>query len=267
MPSWTCFQCGAQFPETASPPPACPICEDERQFVNWKGQQWLTREELAQRYRLVLRDDLGVTGVGAEPSLAIGQRALLLREADGCVMWDCLPLATLDAVQQVRVLGGLKAIAVSHPHFYGAVVDWSEAFGNVPIYLHGDDRKWITRPHPAIVCWTGDSHRISGDIALMRGGGHFPGATMLHWRAAANGKGALFVGDIAMVAMDRQHVSFMYSYPNLIPLNASAVRRIADAVAPLAFDRIYGAWWDRNIATDAKARFDASVQRYLSAIA
>ena len=225
------------------------------------------REELAQRYRLMLRDDLGVTGVGVEPSLAIGQRALLLREADGCVMWDCLPLATLDAVQQVRVLGGLKAIAVSHPHFYGAVVDWSEAFGNVPIYLHGDDRKWITRPYPAIVCWTGDSHRISGDIALMRGGGHFPGATMLHWRAAANGKGALFVGDIAMVAMDRQHVSFMYSYPNLIPLNASAVRRIADAVAPLAFDRIYGAWWDRNIATDAKARFDASVQRYLSAIA
>jgi len=128
------------------------------------------REELAQRYRLMLRDDLGVTGVGVEPSLAIGQRALLLREADGCVMWDCLPLATLDAVQQVRVLGGLKAIAVSHPHFYGAVVDWSEAFGNVPIYLHGDDRKWITRPHPAIVCWTGDSHRISGDIALMRGG-------------------------------------------------------------------------------------------------
>lgn len=267
MPSWTCFQCGAQFPETASPPPACPICEDERQFVNWKGQQWLTREELTQRYRLMLRDDLGVTGIGVEPSLAIGQRALLLCEADGCVMWDCIPLATLDAVQQVRALGGLKAIAVSHPHFYGAVADWSEAFGGVPVYLHGDDRKWITRPHPVIVCWTGDSHRISDDILLVRGGGHFPGATMMHWRAGANGKGALFVGDIAMVAMDRRHVSFMYSYPNLIPLNASAVRRIADAVAPLTFDRIYGAWWDRNIATDAKARFDASVQRYLLAIA
>ena len=267
MPSWTCFQCGAQFPETASPPPSCPICEDERQFVNWRGQQWLTREELAQRYRLMLRDDLGVTGVGVEPSLAIGQRALLLREADGCVMWDCLPLATLDAVQQVRVLGGLKAIAVSHPHFYGAVVDWSEAFGNVPIYLHGDDRKWITRPHPAIVCWTGDSHRISGDIALMRGGGHFPGATMLHWRAAANGKGALFVGDIAMVAMDRQHVSFMYSYPNLVPLPAHVVERMAGRACELRFDRIYGAWWDRVVDSDGEAAVRRSAERYLAALA
>jgi hypothetical protein len=58
----------------------------------------------------------------------------------------------------------------------------------------------------------------------------------------------------------------MYSYPNYWPLGASAVRRIADMIAPLSFDRIYGAWWDRNIASDAKAAFDASVERYLSAI-
>ena len=38
-------------------------------------------------------------------------------------------------------------------------------------------------------------------------------------------------------------------------------------IAPLGFDRIYGAWWDRNIAGDAKAAFDASVARYLAAIA
>lgn len=45
------------------------------------------------------------------------------------------------------------------------------------------------------------------------------------------------------------------------------MNRIARAVAPLAFDRIYGAWWGRNIAGDAKAAFDASVRRYLAAIA
>ena len=42
MPFWTCEQCGAQFPESGNPPASCLICEDERQFVNWKGQQWLT---------------------------------------------------------------------------------------------------------------------------------------------------------------------------------------------------------------------------------
>jgi glyoxylase-like metal-dependent hydrolase (beta-lactamase superfamily II) len=266
MPLWTCEQCGAQFPDTREPPRACPVCEDERQYVNWKGQRWLMREQLAGSHKLVWRDDLGVVGIGVEPSFAIGQRALLLPEHDGCVMWDCVPMATPEAVDHVRSLGGLKAIAVSHPHYYGAVADWSEAFGGAPIYLHGDDAQWVTRPHRSIVAWQGESQRISDDILLVRAGGHFAGGTVLHWRAGAERRGALFTGDIVMVAMDRRSVSFMYSYPNLIPLNAAAVRRVADAIAPLAFDRIYGAWWGRNIARDAKALVGKSVERYLAAI-
>jgi glyoxylase-like metal-dependent hydrolase (beta-lactamase superfamily II) len=266
VPLWTCEQCGAQFPEAAAPPASCLICEDERQYVNWKGQQWLTREALAERRKVVWRDDLGIPGIGLDPNFAIGQRALLVPDTGGCVMWECIPLATPEAVEYVRSLGGLKAIAVSHPHYYGAVADWSEAFGGAPVYLHGDDRQWVTRPHPAIVPWTGDSHHISDDIILLRTGGHFAGATILHWRAGAERRGALLTGDIAMVAMDRRSLSFMYSYPNYIPLNARSVRRIAAAVAPLAFDRIYGAWWGKNIAADGKAVFDSSVRRYLAAI-
>jgi hypothetical protein len=267
MPLWSCFQCGAQFPENPEAPGACLICADERQFVNWQGQSFLAREEMLQRYKLAWRDDLGVIGFRVEPSFAIGQRALLLPDRDGCVLWDCVPLATDAAVAHVRSLGGLKAIAVSHPHFYGAAADWSEAFGGVPVYLHGDDRAFVTRPHRAIVPWSGETLKLSDDMTLLRTAGHFPGATVLHWSKAAEGRGALLVGDIAMVAMDRRHVSFMYSYPNYIPLGAAAVRRIAAVVAPLAFDRIYGAWWDRNIAAGAKAAFEASVERHLKAMA
>jgi glyoxylase-like metal-dependent hydrolase (beta-lactamase superfamily II) len=146
------------------------------------------------------------------------------------------------------------------------VADWSDAFGGVPVYLHGDDRQWITRPHPAIVLWSGESHRLSEDIVLVRTGGHFAGATFLHWRAGADGRGALLTGDVAMVAMDRRSLSFMYSFPNYIPLNAASVRRIARTVEPLAFDRLYGGWWGRIVATGGKAAFDASVRRYLAAI-
>jgi hypothetical protein len=263
---FSCVQCGAQFPESAAPPQHCWICEDERQFVGWDGQRWLSSEEFTAAHRVVWRDDLGVPGLSVEPRFAIGQRALLLCEADGCVMWDCIPLATEDAIGYVRSLGGLKAIAVSHPHFYGALADWSAAFGNAPVYLHEADSAWITRPHPAIRPWSGDDLRLSGDILLVRAGGHFSGGTMLHWRGGAEGRGALFTGDIATVVMDRRFVSFMRSYPNYIPLNARAVKGIAAAVAPLAFDRIYGGWWGRNIAGGAKAAFDASVERYLSAI-
>jgi glyoxylase-like metal-dependent hydrolase (beta-lactamase superfamily II) len=266
MSFWTCEQCGAQFPEADEPPSACPVCEDERQYVNWKGQQWLTREALTERCRIVWRDDLGLTGMGLEPGFAIGQRALIIPGRDGCVMWDCIPLATREAVDHVRSLGGLKAIAVSHPHYYGAVADWSEAFGGVPVYLHGDDRAFVTRPHSAIVPWTGDSHRISNDILLVRTGGHFSGATVMYWRAGAEGRGALLTGDVAMVAADRRSLSFMYSFPNYIPLNAAAVRRIWASVEPLAFDRVYGAWWGRNVADDAKAAFEISVRRYIAAI-
>ena len=266
MPLWTCSQCGAQFPDAANPPAACLICEDERQFVNWKGQRWLTREELTKSHRIVWRDDLGLTGMQVEPRFAIGQRALLVREPDGCVMWDCVPLATEEAIAHVRSLGGLKAIAVSHPHYYGAVADWSEAFGGAPVYLHADDRQWITRPHPSIVSWTGERRQLSDDIWLLRAGVHFEGGTILHWRRGAEGRGALFTGDIAAVGMDRRTVSFMRSFPNYIPLGAADLRRIDDVVAPLAFDRIYGGWWGRNIPENAKAGFDFSVRRYLAAI-
>lgn len=152
------------------------------------------------------------------------------------MLWDCLPLLTNEAVEHVKSLGGLKAIAVSHPHYYGAIADWREAFGGVPVYLHGDDCTWITRPHSAIKLWSGESYRLSQDILLVRTGGHFAGGTILHWRAGADGRGALLTGDIATVAMDRRSLSFMYSYPNYIPLNAHAIRSVASAIEPLAFD-------------------------------
>ena len=97
MPLWTCEQCGAQFPDSAEPPQACLICEDERQFVNWKGQSWLTREELAKN-----TSSSGAT-ISASPALPLSRllrsdSARFLPEADGCVMWDCVPLVTREAV-------------------------------------------------------------------------------------------------------------------------------------------------------------------------
>ncbi len=70
-----------------------------------------------------------------------------------------------------------------------------------------------------------------------------------------------------MVAQDRRHVTFMYSFPNYIPLNATAVKRIARAVEPFAFDSVYGAWTDRNLIGGGKQAFADSVARYLRAIA
>ena len=73
-----CVTCGTQFAASAAPPQTCPICEDERQFVGWAGQEWTTLEHLRARHRLALRDEGdGLLGIGTEPKFAIGQRALL----------------------------------------------------------------------------------------------------------------------------------------------------------------------------------------------
>ena len=68
------------------------------------------------------------------------------------------------------------------------------------------------------------------------------------------------------VAPDRMHVSFMYSYPNFIPLPAAAVDRIVEVVTPLRFDRIYGHFFDLEIESDAKRVVERSADRYKRAI-
>ena len=59
----------------------------------------------------------------------------------------------------------------------------------------------------------------------------------------------------------------MRSYPNMIPLPARTVRQIADRAAALTFDRIYGGWWDKLIASDAKPAVERSAKRYIAALA
>jgi hypothetical protein len=95
-------------------------------------------------------------------------------------------------------------------------------------------------------------------VTLVNAPGISTAATMLHWAGGAGGKGALLSGDIIQVVPDRRHVSFMRSYPNLIPLIARRrCARIVAAVEPFAYDRIYGAWWDKVVTHDAKARVAA----------
>ncbi|MGQ0601075.1 MAG: MBL fold metallo-hydrolase [Anaerolineales bacterium] len=266
METYICGTCGTQYLPSEQPPARCTICDDERQYVGWKGQRWTTLELLRQDHRnRVQSEEPHLTGIGTEPAFAIGQRALLVQTLAGNLLWDCITLLDSATIEAVRALGGLRAIAISHPHYYSSMVAWSQAF-DAPIYLHAADRQWVMRPDPAIVFWEGEAQRLWSDLTLIRCSGHFPGGAVLHWPAGAEGRGALLTGDILMVASDRRYVSFMYSFPNYIPLSAAAVNRIVAAVEPWPFDRIYGAWWDRVVAVNAEAAVARSAERYLAAI-
>lgn len=266
MPAFICDACGTQYPPSDSPPSACPICADDRQFIPAAGQSWTTLEGLRASHSNKFRQLApGLMTIETTPVFGINQRAILARTPGGNVLWDCIALLDEATIALLRGLGGVSAIAISHPHYYTTMVEWSRALGGVPIYLHAADHEWVMRPDPAVRFWDGDTTTIGPGLTLVRLGGHFAGGTVLHW-ADWEGRGVLLSGDILQVVPSR-HVSFMYSYPNLIPLSAATVRRMAEILEPFAFDAVYGAFSGRGqIDTGGKQAVAVSVARYISRI-
>jgi hypothetical protein len=256
-----CRTCGVQY---GAPRADCPICEDERQYVGWDGQRWTTLAELraAGHRGRVAEEGPGIVGIGAEPPTAIGQRALLVRTPAGNVLWDMITYLDDDLIAQVRELGGVAAIAISHPHFYGSMVEWAHAF-DAPVYVHEADRPWVARPDDSVVFWEGETREIGEGLTLVNAGVHFEGGQVLHWRDGEEGGGALLSGDIFTVVQDRRHVGFMYSYPNLIPERPRVIRRALRLMEPYPFERVYGAWWQRVVGSDGVAAVRRSADRYL----
>jgi glyoxylase-like metal-dependent hydrolase (beta-lactamase superfamily II) len=266
METFICITCGTQFPPSAGAPASCPICADDRQYIRETGQEWTTLTRLRASHRNeVVEVDPGVTAIATTPSFAIGQQAHLIGTNTGNVLWDCISLLDDETVEIVRRNGGLKAIAISHPHFFSSMVEWAHAF-DAPIFLHADHKPWVMRPDDAIQYWTGDAREIVPGVTAIRCGGHFPGSTALHWADGADGRGALFTADTITVVADRRWVSFMYSYPDLIPLDADSIRGIVASLEPYRFDRLYGGWRDRIVSPGAKEAVRRSAERYIAHI-
>jgi rubredoxin len=263
MPAWICVTCGVQYPDTEHPPPGCPICADERQYVGWSGQQWTTRDELAGKHSNDVREEEpDLIGIGLRPAFGIGQRALLVCTTHGNVLWDCVSLLDSGGREKINELGGIDTICMSHPHFYGAHVDIADAF-DARVLIPRADEQWIQRPSDRIDLFDETVDVLPG-VTLARIGGHFDGAAVLHWAAGSDGRGALLTGDTITVVPDRAWVSFMYSYPNLIPLDEATVRDIVRRVERFAFDRIYGGWWGRIVVADGAAAVRRSADRYVA---
>lgn len=266
MPMFICTTCGVQYPESEGPPKRCVVCTDPRQYVGWEGQQWTTLSKLAyEGYRTEVREEEpGLYGIGVEPSIGIGQRSLLVTGNGGNVLWDVPGFVDEAALRQVEELGGLVAVSASHPHFYGAIAEWSDAF-DVPIVLPEADLRWLVRPSRRVERYAGRID-LTSEVSLVQTGGHFPGSAVLHWTGAQDGEGVLASGDSITVAQDRDWVSFMWSYPNLIPLDSTELARIESAVGNLSFERIYGGWWGRVVGRDAQTVVRRSIERYRTAI-
>jgi hypothetical protein len=164
--------------------------------------------------------------------------------------------------EEIDRLGGIAAIAISHPHFYAANIDLADAF-DARVLLPAADRQWVQRPSPRIEFFDDEVEPVPG-VTVARIGGHFDGAAVLHWAEGSEGRGALLTGDTITVVQDREWVSFMWSYPNLIPLDEGTIDDIARRVERFRFDRIYGGWWGRVVVKDGAAAVRRSADRYVA---
>ncbi|WP_431473582.1 hypothetical protein [Ornithinimicrobium sp. W1665] len=149
----------------------------------------------------------------------------------------------------------------SHPHMYGCQLEWARAFG-ATVHVAEADRDWVRRwgDHGEIVTWSEPFDVLPG-IRVLQPGGHFPGSSVAVWAAGAEGRGVLLSGDTCKAVPDAGWVSFMRSFPNLLPLSAAVVTRVADTLAGLSFDRLYDNF-GMQVPADARSVVDRSAQRY-----
>ncbi len=266
MSIWICNECGAHFETDIDPPSSCLICEDDRQFVPLSGQKWLARSKMSIYENDWHELEPGLIGISVTPAIGIGQQALLVLTPHGNVLWDCVTILDRETRDRIQALGGLKAIAASHPHFYTGMAEWSEAFGDIPILVSALDQNFITRTSKSIRFVEDDKYEVLPGVNIHRLGGHFPGSSLLEWQAGADNRGAILTGDTIHVTAGNRHASFMHSFPNILPLPAREVTKIADRVQGLTFDRLYGGWRGKVILTDAKAIVLNSAKRYVEAL-
>lgn len=258
-----CKACGTSYEIADSRPTHCPICEDERQFIPASGQQWVDFDaHCASHTNTWQQHDDSLLSIRTVPDFAIDQRTFILRTPEGNILWDCIP--TLDDATKTLIhsLGGLKAIAISHPHYYSTMQDWAAEF-NAPIYLHANDRRWVMRDSPWIRFWQGDALELTRDVRVIRLGGHFAGGCVLHW---ARNEGVVLSGDIVQVTPGARAVSFMWSYPNLLPLPAATVRDIIQRLSTVKFKQLYGAFEGKDITQNADEIVRVSGEKYISCL-
>ncbi|BCQ37375.1 MULTISPECIES: MBL fold metallo-hydrolase [Erwinia] len=263
MENYICKGCGTSYTASVCPPELCQVCNEERAHVPGGQQEWTTLRDMQRKYRnswkMLEQDMFEITTV---PRFSIGQRAILIRTPAGNILWDCISFLDNATKHLIDSLGGISAIAISHPHYYTTSQDWASSFG-CQVYLHADDKEWLMRPDSSIRFWEGDYVELNKYVSLVRLGGHYHGGTVAHLPFAAEGRGAVLSGDIIQVAADRCRVSFMWSYPNMLPLSERTVSRMTETVLKYRFDRLYGALSGHDVLSGAGKIIRTSADRYI----
>lgn len=259
MKQLICSTCGTWY--AIPTPELCPVCLDDRQYIPEAGQLWTKPEYLHTHYKIQRKTvQENLTELVIHPQFAIGQRALFVVAPQGNVLWDCIPLLDKETISFIKAKGGLKAIAISHPHYYSNMNEWAETF-DCPVYIHANDKSFIVQKSNYLHLWNSAKQTLWDGMTIHNIGGHFPGSSVLHVPFLSE-QGTLLSGDTLYLSPSKKHISAMHSYPNRIPLPHAELKSVKKKLDQLSFDRLYGFFSYQNLLENVQDVLHNSWKRY-----
>lgn len=233
---YACAHCGF-WQRYFAPPPDCPVCTDTRNDLPADGWAFVpaaeARARLSGRWRRV-RDDL--FAFSTTPPFGLDGTGWLLTHPDGNVAFEAAPFYTDDMLAEIARLGGIRVLAASHAHGYGALWQLQDVFQPDIVAIQKDDLR-MTKAFR--VTWPfDDTLELRPGLALHHVGGHYEGQAVLHDAE----RRILFCGDAFKVDQDAAGnsvaVSTHKAFHKSIPLSPAEVRRYRAVIAPLDFDTV-----------------------------
>ncbi|EPQ52683.1 hypothetical protein GLOTRDRAFT_46948 [Gloeophyllum trabeum ATCC 11539] len=281
-----CATCAAQYTASSLRPyrigeegtgDGCPICLDERQYVAPTGQAWTSWRELDGKHATRLEPDgrdPRIVRILTEPKAgAIGQTPFIIPSLDGSLIWDCSPYLSPSGVESILSLTSsskpLLGMAISHPHFFCSSVTWARKLG-CKVYICATDKEWFMRKDSFVDEYYRKNVGIPLTVECIFSPGHFPGSCVLHWdrsmeqsESSLPQTGVIFCSDTCKIAVDRRRMTFMWSYPNYIPLPPKDVQKIWQSLRPFQFGDIYSAWPGEIAFGNGKEKVLNSARRFI----
>ncbi|MCP9236939.1 hypothetical protein [Lewinella sp. JB7] len=175
-------------------PVVCPNCMDVRNALPQEDFTYLHIDDAHGRYRTRWREVLpGLWEYWTEPQLGLGSHGWLIVRQAGNVAFEAAPYYDAASRRHIESLGGIRVLAASHPHGYGALWQLQEHHRPEDLIIHRDDLIHtkafrVNRP-------IDDRYVLDADRQFQRLGGHYEGQTALYDAAYR----ILFLGDAVKI--------------------------------------------------------------------
>ncbi|MFT8246680.1 MBL fold metallo-hydrolase [Roseomonas sp. BN140053] len=233
---YACSNCG-HWQRHFAPPPDCPVCTDTRNDLPEDGWHFRPAAEVAgMLHGSWRRLDRDMVAFNTAPRFGLNGTGWLLLHPEGNLAFEAAPFYTEPMLDEIRRLGGIRYLAASHVHGYGALWQLQDVFQPDILAIQKDDLR-LTKAFR--VTWPYDEAlELPTGQTLFHVGGHYEGQAVLHDPA----RRILFCGDAFKVDQDEAGenlaVSTHKAFHKNIPLTPGELRRYRDVIAPLDFDTV-----------------------------